>query len=334
MPDPAIHRTETVSIIIPCLNEETTIQGVLEAICQQTYPLNCIEVLIADGLSQDGTRAGILLFQQKHPEINIKVLDNPKKAIPSGLNLAANAASGSILLRLDAHCCPEPDYVARSVAGLQLGRGQNVGGLWIIKPSGDSWVSRSIALAAAHPFAVGDAKYRYSQEAGPVDTVPFGCFYRKYWQDLGGYDEGLQSNEDYELNTRIRNAGGVVWFDPDIRSVYYSRATWRELAQQYWRYGYWKIRMLRKYPDSLRWRQALPPLFVIALVGLFFCGFFNKIAAVLWLMMIILYFLALLVGAIPAAIKNKDLSAVIGIPVSAMIMHFSWGAGFLWSFIR
>ncbi len=156
------------------------------------------------------------------------------------------------------------------------GRGDNVGGVWEIQPGATTWIARSIAVAAAHPLGVGDAMYRLAATASEVDTVPFGSFRRTLIEQIGGYNESLLTNEDYEFNTRIRQANGRVWLDPSIRSVYFARSTFKELVRQYWRYGYWKWRMLRHFPDTVRWRQALPPLFVLSLVCLLlFRSFFH-----------------------------------------------------------
>lgn len=326
-----IDMTKSVSVIVPCYNEEQTITGLLEAIQQQTYPLENIEVIIADGMSADSTRSKIDAFQSGSPSLVIKVVDNPKKSIPAALNLAIQAASGEIILRLDAHCIPMPDYVSRSVQDLMLGLGKNVGGLWKIKPGKETWVANAIAAAAAHPLAVGDAYYRYSEIEGAVDTVPFGAFFKSLVDEIGGYNEDLLANEDYELNTRIRMQGHTIWFDPLIQSYYYARSDLKNLAKQYWRYGYWKLKMLRKYPASLRLRQAIPPLFIVGLVVLFIASFFSALFRGVFVLMVLLYILLLVGAAIPVAYKKKDISYLLGMPLAIATMHFSWGAGFLGS---
>ncbi len=329
-----IETAPPVSIIVPCYNEQNTISGLLEAICQQTYPLEKIEVIIADGMSEDHTREKIQEFQHLHPQVRLKIVDNPRKIIPSALNLAIQAASGEIIVRLDAHCNPKQDYVARSVEDLVQKKGKNVGGLWIIRPGAETWIAKSIAISASHPLAVGDARYRYSNREGSVDTVPFGTFWKDYLVDLGGYNEELLTNEDYELNTRIRKRGDIVWFDPDIQSIYYSRSTINGLAKQYWRYGYWKCKMLKKFPGSLRLRQAIPPFFVVGWILLFIAAIFSQIFQILLALMVLLYILALIVISLPAIFKEKDFTLILGLPISIATMHFCWGSGFLWSLFR
>ena len=278
-----------VSIIVPCYNEQSTIRLLLEALCEQTYPRAEMEVIVADGLSTDGTRQVIAAFQKDVPDLSVRVVENGKRSIPSALNRAIEAARGEILVRMDGHSKPYPDYVAKCISAHQAGRGDNVGGVWEIRPGAQTWIAKSIAVAAAHPLGVGDALYRHTKQAAEVDTVPFGSFRRTLIEQVGLFDETLLTNEDYEFNARVRKSGGKIWLDPSIRSVYFARATLLELIHQYWRYGFWKWRMLRRYPDTLRWRQALPPLFVLSLVTLLLLSVFFPVAGLLLVAELFLY---------------------------------------------
>lgn len=323
----------TASVIVPCYNEQATIRLLLEAIYVQTFPRHEIEVLIADAMSTDGTRQVIDIFQSELPDLNIRVIDNPRQSIPSGLNIAIEAARGEFVIRLDAHSRPHPDYVERCIAALKAGQGDNVGGVWEIYPGGKGWLAGSIAVAAAHPLGVGDAHYRLGGKPQPVDTVPFGSFRRSYAQQIGLYDETLLTNEDYEFNTRIRKAGGVVWFDPGIRSIYYSRADLIALARQYFRYGYWKGRMLKRYPETLRWRQLLPPVFVLSLIILSISSIYIPALAWVLLLEVGIYAMILLAIGMNMALKKDDLSLIIGFPLAVATMHITWGSALLWSLI-
>jgi succinoglycan biosynthesis protein ExoA len=323
-----------VSIIVPCRNEENTIRLLLDAIFQQTYPRKDMEVIIADGLSTDATRQVISDFQQEKPDLFVKVVDNPVRSIPAALNTAIHASSGEYILRLDAHCIPVQDYVARCITGLQEGLGENVGGVWKIQPSSQGWLARSIAAAAAHPLGVGDARYRYSTRAEAVDTVPFGAFRRSTLEKIGAYDESLLTNEDYELNARLRMSGGKVWLDPAIQAVYFSRGSLPALARQYFRYGFWKVRMLRRYPKTLRWRQAIPPLFILSLVVLLLLSPFLALARWGLLIEFLLYLLVLLGGAAISIQRKGDPALLAGIPLAIATMHIAWGAGFWVSLIK
>lgn len=322
-----------LSIIVPCYNEQATIRLLLDAILAQTYPRSRMEVLIADGFSQDKTRDVIAVFQSEHPDLPLRILDNERRTIPSALNLAIGAAHGEIIIRLDAHSMPEPDYMARCVQALEDGKGANVGGVWMIRPGAKGWIAESIAAAAAHPLGVGDAMYRLAAKAGPVDTVPFGAFRRDLIEKIGGFDESLLSNEDYEFNTRVRQSGGVVWIDPQIRSMYFARATLRALTAQYWRYGFWKFKMLRRYPDTIRWRQALPPTFVLSLIGLLILSFFFPLIKFILILEFLCYLAVLTIAGIYLAFRQRKPLLVLGLPLAIMAMHLSWGSGFLWSIV-
>jgi glycosyltransferase involved in cell wall biosynthesis len=291
-----------------------------------------MEVIVADGLSTDETRQMITGFQAAYPELCVKIIDNPRRIIPAALNLGVAAAQGEFVVRLDAHSMPQPDYVQQSVDALQAGRGDNVGGVWVIRPGGEGWPARSIAAAAAHPLGVGDARYRLGGDEQAVDTVPFGSFRKRLIERLGPFDETLLTNEDYEFNVRIRQAGGRVWFDPAIRSEYIARRDFPSLARQYWRYGYWKARMLLRYPHAFRLRQAAG-LFVLSFPVLAVLGFWLPWAFWILALEVALYLFALLVSGVQTAFKNRDPGMVIGVPVAIALMHFAWGSAFIWSLL-
>lgn len=323
-----------VSIIIPCYNEERTIEELLSAILLQTYSLQQLEVIIADGMSTDHTRERIKSFQQLHPELPIRVVENRQRTIPAALNQAISESRGNIITRMDAHAIPAPDYIQKSVVALEAGYGENVGGVIDIKPGSHTWIGRSIAVATAHPLGVGDARYRTATKPVEADTVAFGTYRRSLLEKIGCYDESLLVNEDYEFNTRIRKSGGKVWVDPAIRAVYYARGNLSSLARQYFTYGFWKFKMLQNYPESLRWRQALPPVFVSGILMLLLLSIFWVPARIILAVVLALYLVVLITGSIRCAIEKKSLSLLIGIPTAIMTMHFAWGSGFLWSMIK
>jgi glycosyltransferase involved in cell wall biosynthesis len=323
-----------ISLIIPCYNEQASIGLLLDAIRGQTCQLDEIEIIIADGMSDDGTRDAIQDYASQHPELSIRLIDNPQRVIPAALNAAIEAAEGNVIIRLDAHSAPEPDYVDRCLAVLEETGAANAGGVWEIQPGAETWIARAIAAAASHPLGAGDARYRISGEPGPVDTVPFGAFLRDWLEKVGPFNEELLTNEDYEYNVRIRAAGGVVWFDPSICSIYFARPDLRALARQYWRYGFWKLRMLRLYPGTLRWRQALPPIFVLSTVILAALAFPFSLARLLLAVQLGAYFILTTIAGLLESIRRKDMGLILGFPLAIWIMHFSWGAGFLWSVIN
>jgi len=322
-----------VSLIIPCYNEENNIQDLLAAICEQNFPLTDLEVIIADGMSSDKTREKIQEFIVSVPELNVRVIDNPQRFIPIALNLAIKAAVGEYIVRMDAHAQPHPDYVKKCLQALEAGKGDNVGGVIRVKQDDQSWIAQSIAYAAAHPLGVGDARYRTGTEAQEVDTVAFGAFHSSLIDRMGGFDESLLTNEDYEFNVRIRKAGGKIWLDPEINASYISRSTLKTLASQYWRYGFWKLRMLIRYPETIRWRQ-LAGLFVLSWLvwGIFSIWF--PWARWLLLAQAVIYIGSLLIAGAKAVLDTGKSYLFIGLPLAISTMHFSWGTGFLWSLIR
>lgn len=320
-----------ISIIVPCYNEEGTIRHLLDSVAAQTFPGSQMELIISDGMSSDRTRAVIAGFQKDHPAFALRILENPARSIPLGLNQAIRQARGEIIIRLDAHSMPIPEYVERCVAAHRSGKGDNVGGVWEIRPGRNTWIAESISYAAAHPLGVGDALYRLNAKEGAVDTVPFGSFRRALVDRIGFFDESLLANEDYEFNARIRQSGGVVWLDPSIRSIYFSRSTFPALAGQYWRYGFWKLRMLLRYPHTVRWRQALPPLFVLSLVVLSVLSLWAVPARQLLAIQVITYVSILGLAGLKQAVERKRIFSIWGLPLAIAIMHIAWGAGFLWS---
>jgi len=328
------NRSPLVSVIIPCYNEEKTIELLLAAIHNQTYQISQIEVIISDALSQDKTREKIQVYSKNHKELKIRVVDNVQRTIPAGVNIAAKAAAGEILVRLDAHSEPNPEYIATSVDLLITGKADNVGGIWEIQPGENTCIAKSIALAAAHPLGVGDAKYRVSKQAQYVDTVPFGAFFREKFFEIGAFDESLLANEDYEFNARLQKSGGKVWMDPRICSKYYARANLSKLAVQYWRYGFWKVKMLARFPGTIRLRQAVPPLFVASIAFFSLLSVFFPIARIILLGELGIYFLSLISAGLLCSIKRR-LYCCLLMPVAIAVMHFSWGTGFIFSlFVR
>ena len=323
-----------VSIIVPCFNEEDTISLLLEAIYGQSFDRSALEVVIADGMSTDDTRVRIEEFVSEHPDLLVRVVENEKRKIPAGLNRAIENAGGDILIRLDAHSAPDREYIARCVAAIERTSAANVGGIWEIRSSSDHWMPRAIAAAAAHPLGAGGVRYRSGGKAGEVDTVPFGAFPRRWIEKVGPFEEALETNEDYEYNVRLKRAGGVIYFDPEIRSIYYARPDIISLGRQYARYGFWKARMLLQYPSSLRWRQAIPPMFVGAVIILGLLGFIFQPAW--WLLACVLgtYFVMTCIAGCISAIRKEDPGLVIGLPFALWTMHFYWGGAFIWGMLN
>lgn len=322
-----------VSVVIPCFNEERFIGKALDQLVGQ-YESENYEIIVVDGMSEDGTRRVIEEFQGRHPELVVKVVDNPARNIPTALNLGVAAATGEIIARMDAHAVPCDGYIHRCVSVLSQTAAGAVGMPCMVRPGADTTIARAVAAAVSHPFGIGDAKYRLGA-AGPlqepVDTVAFACFRKSLWEQLGGFNEGLLTNEDYDFNYRIRQSGREVILDRGGHCDYFARTTLAGVAAQYWRYGGWKAEMIRLQPQSIKLRHAVAPIFVLSLMLL-------SLASLLWFQAIFLLAAELviyLVAAIVAgwhAVKRLDGPTgklVVLMPLVFATIHVTWGLSFL-----
>ncbi|MDW8325261.1 MAG: glycosyltransferase [Anaerolineales bacterium] len=314
----------SISVIIPALNEARRLPELLAALAAQTYPP--AEVIVVDGGSTDGTPEVVRNWAAAHPQLPVCLLPNPQRHIPHALNIGIAVARGEVIVRLDGHARPATDYLEQCLRVLRETGAEIVGGAWTIRPGASSLVAEAIARAVSSPLGAGDALYRLpGARAQVVDTVPFGCFRRELWRRMGGYNQALLTNEDYEFATRVRQGGGRVWFDPRLRCEYFARPTFAELVRQYWRYGWWKAQMLRRYPRSLRWRQAVPILW-------------SALGPLLWLTSLWLPTLWLAIGlwagygtvlAISALQQTgfRRLRLSLLIAFAYLLIHFAWGWG-------
>lgn len=319
-----------VSILIPIRNESAYIQRCLQAVLAQSYPQELLEILIADGLSTDNTRLILHKIQSEHT--HIKLFDNPPGIVPTGLNTLIPQAKGEILIRVDGHCVIEPDYVSNCVRHLQNDGVDGVGGP--MHSIGEDYLSNVIALAMSSKFGVGNSSFR--TETGQTklaDTVPFPAYTRAIIEKVGLYDEELVRNQDDEYNYRIREAGGKILLADDVRSTYYSRGSLSKLWKQYFGYGFWKVRVLQKHPRQMSLRQFIPPLFVLGLL-------FSLLIAVLftwgWIMLLAVW-VAYLLAAFASAFKEGralGFKAIILLPLTFVVIHLSYGSGFLWGLVK
>lgn len=326
-----------VSVVIPCYNEERFIGEVLENLAAQCAGAP-YEIVVVDGMSTDGTRAAVERFRAARPAVDVRVVDNPARNIPAALNLGVGAARGEFVVRMDAHSIPSPNYVARCVEVLESGGAEIVGMPWRIRAGAATTVARAIAHAVAHPFGIGDAKYRTggagAGEQTEVDTVPFGAFRRELWRGLGGYNEALLANEDYDFNYRARLRGARVVLDTSGHCDYYARPTLAALAAQYARYGNWKAQMLKLHPRSVRARQLVAPLFVATLAVTFALGWLWPRAWWLFAAALGSYALAALACAAQISSRALDWRLAPVLPAIFFTIHASWGGSFLLGLAR
>jgi glycosyltransferase involved in cell wall biosynthesis len=317
-----------VSVVIPARQCAAEVPGCLDAVGAQTYP-GPIEVIVATAPSTDGTeavaqdraRTGESGVRSAQP---IRVIQNPAGTASSGLNLAIGAATGEIIVRVDAQARLPADYVERAVATLRRTGAANVGG--VQRPVGQGDLSRIIAAAMSSSFGGGPAAFRQGSDEGPVDTVYLGVFDAAALASVGGFDESLERNQDYELNWRLRDQGHLVWLDPTLVVDYQPRSTWAGLARQYFEYGVWKRVVISRHLRSMRPRQLAAPALAVGL-GLSVLELARGrrrggIVPTVYLAACTLA-AARLRSSLPAL--GDRLRAVAAFAV----MHLSWGAGFL-----
>lgn len=327
----------SVSVIIPCYNEERFIGRALENLVDQ-YATEDYEIVVVDGLSTDRTRDVVKEFQTAHPGLAIKLLHNPARAIPHALNLGIAAARGEVIARMDAHTAPSAGYIRRCVEVLNEGNAAVVGMPCRVRPASETVSARAIALAVSHPFGVGDAKYRLGgdrkKRQEDVDTVAFACFRKSLWTKLGGFDEELLTNEDYDFNYRVRARGERVVLDYAAHCDYFARPTIRKLAAQYFRYGIWKARMLRRRPRSTKLRQLVAPAFVLSMVLLAVAVFINSSIWALLVAELAIYILTAFYFSYRATLQQREtVSVMLMVTLAFFAIHLSWGTSFLWGLI-
>lgn len=319
-----------VSVICPIRNEEKYINACLQSLVEQSFDQDKMEILVVDGMSDDRTREIVREFQGKYD--NIKLFDNPQMIVPSALNLGISSAAGKYILRMDGHAKAAPDYVARCVEALESNDAAGVGGPII--SVNDSDTGKAIALAMSSPFGVGNSRFRTSgNEECFVDSVAFPAYKRDIFDKVGLFDEELVRCQDDEFNFRIRHFGGKILLTPKIKSWYYPRSGFKKLWQQYYGYGFWKVRILQKHFWMMRLRHFVPAAFVLSLIGLVLLSLFVPQAAVLFLGVVLLYLIAAVSAAFITHKRNSSVS-YLKILLSFFILHFSYGLGFLFGLVR
>ncbi len=308
----------TLSVIMPVRDEADHLEAAVGAILDQDYP-GAMEVVLSVAPSTDVTAE--VANRLASDDRRILVVDNPQGSTPAGLNRAIDSASGAVIARVDAHSELTPGYLRTAVQVLREQQASNVGG--IQRAVGSTPMQRAIAIAMSSRFGTGDARFHFGGEAGPIDSVYLGVFHGPTLRSLGGFDESLIRNQDYELNVRIRERGGLVWFDPRLEVIYRPRRTLQALGSQYWQYGRWKRATLRKHPTSLRWRQLVPPAALLANAA----GLLGALLSPWTLLVPGVYLTA--VAGVSIAASSGDVGLLVRLPAAFATMHHAWAAGFL-----
>ncbi len=297
-----------VDVVMPVRNEAEHLAAAVAAVRSQEYP-GRVRVVLGVGPSDDGTEQ----VAEALAGDDLVVVANPTGVTPAALNAAIRAGSAPVIVRVDGHSELSPGYIRRAVETMRRTAAANVGGLQI--PAATTRFEEAVAAATTSWLGTGGATYRVGGVEGPVDTVYLGVFDRAAIEAVGLFDERLIRNQDYELNIRLRRAGGVVWFDPELSVGYRPRGSWRTLARQYYEYGYWKAAVMRLHPKSARLRQLVPPLAIGGVVG----------AAVLSPRHRSLTVLPAAYGAVVVATAVRASRPLVA--VVAPLIHVCWSAG-------
>ncbi|MGW2898438.1 glycosyltransferase family 2 protein [Streptomyces sp. NPDC001212] len=315
-------RLPAVSVIMPVLDEERHLRGAVEAILAQEYGGE-MEVVIALGPSADRTDEIAAELVAEDPRVH--TVPNPTGRTPAALNAAIKASRHPIVVRVDGHGMLSPDYIATAVRLLEETGAQNVGG--IMHAEGENAWEHAVAAAMTSRIGVGNAAFHTGGQAGPAETVYLGVFRRAALEQQGGYNEEFIRAQDWELNFRIREAGGLIWFSPELRVSYRPRPNVKALARQYKDYGRWRHVVARYHQGSINLRYLAPPAAVCAIAA----GIVVGAALTPWALVVPGgYVAAIAAGSLPAG-KGLRLAARLRIPVALATMHMSWGWGFLTS---
>jgi cellulose synthase/poly-beta-1,6-N-acetylglucosamine synthase-like glycosyltransferase len=316
-----------VSVVVPCRNERRYIGPCLDALLAMDYPHDRLEILVADGMSEDGTRDVLAAYAARNPIV--RVLDNPGRVTPNALNIGVVGSRGDIVMPIGAHNSSPPHYISRLVQALEESGADNVGGILITEPGGPGVVARAIALAMSHPMGVGNAHFRIgATERRWVDTVPFGCYRREVFDRIGLFDEDLIRNQDDELNARLSRAGGRMLLVPDVVSRYHARDTLGKLWRMYYQYGYFKPLAARKVGGVVTWRQLVPPTFVLALVISAIAAIAAPKTAPALALIVVIYLAAVAAIALPVAVRHGPRVA-LAFCAAIPVLHLSYGIGYL-----
>nr|WP_083365354.1 glycosyltransferase family 2 protein [Microterricola viridarii] len=336
MSNDAVAALPGVSYVMPVLNEVTHVRAAVDSLLNQDYA-GPFEVALALGPSIDGTTE--LVEDMARVDPRIRVVQNEVGSTPSGLNVAIRASQYPIIIRVDAHSVLPPDYARIAVETLQRTGAANVGG--IMDARGESPFQRAVARAYGSRVGLGGSSFHIGGEEGPAETVYLGCFRREAIEAVGLFDEHIKRGQDWELNRRLRKAGGVVWFTPKLRVTYRPRPSVKRLVKQMLSTGLWRGELARRFPDSNGIRYFIPPVMVVGVVVGLLLGLGGLVQALVgawpWLLFGLAapatYALFVLVAAL-GNLRVLGLRSTLWFLLVLPCIHFSWGIGFLLGYLK
>lgn len=331
--EPMPEGSPLVSVVIPCRNEERFIKSCLDSVTAQDYPRDRLEILVIDGMSEDGTRAIVAEYSRQNPLV--KLLDNPKRITPCALNIGIKASRGAVIIRMDAHAKYRNDYIAQCVKFLYEYGADNVGGTMITSPQRDTPASRAIVNVLTSRFGVGNSDFRTGiSRPKETDTVFGGCYRREVFDRIGYFNENLVRNQDLEFNLRLKRSGGKILMVPEIVSYYYPKAGLGEFWRHNFKDSFWVIYPLKFGVKTFSWRHLAALFFIIGLVltgilGIFFPLFLRSFLAIAGS-----YVLASIYFSVTIALKQKEPRFLFLMPVAFACRHISYGLGSLWGAVK
>ena len=307
----------SISVILPALNEEAHLEDAVHSILSQDYQ-GKIEVILAVGPSHDRTLEIAQSISRR--DTRVVLVDNPSGRTAAGLNLALNKSQSPVVVRVDGHAQIPNDYLRLIVEILNKTGAVNVGG--VMAAVGTTPFERAVAGAMRSPLGVGASRFHTGGEAGVVDTVYLGAFRREALVAIGGFDERFTRAQDWELNFRLREKGGIVYFDPRLHVTYRPRSTVRALAKQYFEYGRWRRVVSRRHSGTINYRYLAPPFALVGFSLSVIAGFFLPILFIpAWI-----YLLFVLAASVRIASSIREYFLLLAVIPT---MHFAWGAGFI-----
>jgi len=317
--------TPQVSLVMPLRQEEQHIAQCLESLLLTTFPVSHLELIIVDGQSTDATPQLIRSFAEK-VSFPVRILENPKKIVPTAMNIGIKAAQAPYVIRLDAHTQYDQNYITQCFLLLESGIASNVGGA--MRPLAQGFISHLVALATTSFAGIGNSSFHFTETEGFVDTVYLGAFVKKDLIEVGMYDEELVRNQDDELNLRLIRAGKKIFISPLILSSYTPRSSLIKLAVQYYQYGFWKVRVIQKHKYLVSLRHLAPTLLLLGLSTSLGGALFFPQNLIFFLYLPGLYIFFLIFGSLHSLFRFKDIYSLALAPVY-MCLHFSYGLGFL-----
>jgi glycosyltransferase involved in cell wall biosynthesis len=313
---------QKVSVIIPCRNERQYIEACIRSVADSDYPEELLEIIVCDGMSDDGTTELLRDLQKEIPIL--KVVANTKKITPVALNLGITHSTGDYFIILGAHSTMDPAYITLNARILaEKPEVWCSGG--VLKNIYTDNLSKNISNAMSSPFGVGSAHFRTGAMEGYVDTAAFALYRKEVVQSIGLFDETLVRNQDDEYNYRITEAGGRIWLTNETDVNYYVRSSWKKLFRQYFQYGYWKVYVNRKHKSVTTSRQLVPFFFVLFLAVGWIIEYLLHGNCSLYFFVLFIYFMMAFASAIRYTTQLKDTIQTL---VSFFILHFSYGLGY------